>query len=52
VADFFAGSGTTGIAALDAHRQVLLVDNSPEAIDVIRARFKDRQDVSYEELAP
>lgn len=39
VLDFFAGSGTTGVAALELGRRALLVDNNKEAIDVMRARF-------------
>jgi site-specific DNA-methyltransferase (adenine-specific) len=39
VADFFAGSGTTGEAALTTHRRFLLVDDNPEAVDVMRRRF-------------
>jgi site-specific DNA-methyltransferase (adenine-specific) len=39
VLDFFAGSGTTGVAALELDRNFLLVDNNPEAIEVMRKRF-------------
>ena len=39
VLDFFAGSGTTGEAALSLGRNFLLVDNNPEAIQVMRKRF-------------
>lgn len=39
VLDFFAGSGTTGAAALQLGRKFLLADNNPEAIEVMRARF-------------
>jgi site-specific DNA-methyltransferase (adenine-specific) len=39
VADFFAGSGTTGAAALESGRHFLLVDNSREAIQVMARRF-------------
>ena len=39
VLDFFAGSGTTGAAALELGRKFLLVDNNPEAIDVMKRRF-------------
>src|SRR5260370_9197319 len=38
VADFFAGSGTTGIAACEARRPFLLVDSSPEAAAVMARR--------------
>jgi site-specific DNA-methyltransferase (adenine-specific) len=39
VLDFFAGSGTTGAAALELGRRALLVDNNKEAMDVMRTRF-------------
>lgn len=46
VLDFFAGSGTTGAAALELGRRFLLVDSNKEAIDVMKARFKG-QDVEF-----
>ncbi|MCW5879306.1 MAG: site-specific DNA-methyltransferase [Anaerolineales bacterium] len=46
VLDFFAGSGTTGAAALELGRRMLLVDANPEAIDVMKARF-DGQPVDF-----
>ncbi len=39
VVDFFAGSGTTGAVALELGRRFLLVDDNPEAIEVMRKRF-------------
>jgi site-specific DNA-methyltransferase (adenine-specific) len=48
VADFFAGSGTTGLAAHEAGRPFLLVDNNPEALGVMRRRFEGL-DVTYGE---
>ncbi|MBV9578780.1 MAG: site-specific DNA-methyltransferase [Chloroflexi bacterium] len=39
VADFFAGSGTSGVAALAAERRALLVDNNPEAFEIMRRRL-------------
>jgi site-specific DNA-methyltransferase (adenine-specific) len=41
VLDFFAGSGTTGLAALEAGRRTLLIDNNQEAFDVMKKRFSD-----------
>ena len=41
VADFFAGSGTTGDAAARNGRDFLLVDNNPEAIDVMVSRLEE-----------
>jgi len=46
VLDFFAGSGTTGAAALELGRHFLLVDNNPEAIEVMRKRFAG-EDVAF-----
>ena len=37
------GSGTTGAAAYESRRPFLLVDNSPEAVAVMRRRFAARQ---------
>jgi site-specific DNA-methyltransferase (adenine-specific) len=39
VLDFFAGSGTLGEAALRLERHVVLIDDNPEAIEVMRARL-------------
>ncbi|MGD8169143.1 DNA-methyltransferase [Herbiconiux sp. P16] len=39
VLDFFAGSGTTGAVAAALARNYVLVDQSPDAIDVIRRRL-------------
>jgi site-specific DNA-methyltransferase (adenine-specific) len=39
VVDFFAGSGTTGEAAAKNGRRFLLVDNNPEAIQVMAGRL-------------
>ena len=39
VADFFAGSGTTGAAALELGRRFLLVDSNPEAVAAMRRRL-------------
>ena len=46
VLDFFAGSGTTGAAALELGRRFLLVDESPDAIKVMRERFAG-EDVEF-----
>jgi len=48
VADFFAGSGTTGVAAYEAGRPFLLVDNSREAMSVMRRRFAGYSGVAFE----
>ena len=44
VLDFFAGSGTTGAAALEAGRRAILIDQNPEAIAVMRQRLADAID--------
>ncbi|CAD5990261.1 site-specific DNA-methyltransferase [Agreia sp. COWG] len=41
VLDFFAGSGTTGAVARALGRNFVLVDQNPEAIEVMRARLPD-----------
>jgi site-specific DNA-methyltransferase (adenine-specific) len=47
VADFFAGSGTTGAACLELGRRFLLVDSSPDAVQIMHARFADWPEVSF-----
>ena len=47
VLDFFAGSGTTGAVARDLGRRVVLVDDNPEAVEVIRRRL-GTEGVRYE----
>lgn len=42
VLDFFAGSGTTGAACLELGRQFTLIDNNPQAYEVMKARFGDQ----------
>lgn len=43
VLDFFAGSGTTGAVAHALDRRYLLVDESPDAVAVMRDRLPDAQ---------
>ena len=50
ILDFFAGSGTTGGAALDLGRNFILIDSNPEAIDVMRDRFADKN-VNFDVLS-
>jgi site-specific DNA-methyltransferase (adenine-specific) len=52
VADFFAGSGTTGVAAYQANRPFLLVDDHPEATQVMARRFAAMSGIEYEGFAP
>ncbi len=49
VLDFFAGSGTTGIAAAELGRRFLLVDRHAPALRVMRKRFAGL-DVEYRKL--
>jgi len=49
VADFFAGSGTAGAAALELGRRFLLVDSNPEAVEVMRRRLAGAPGVTVAE---
>lgn len=42
VLDFFAGSGTTGEAALNNGCNFILVDENPQSIKVMKKRFSDK----------
>jgi site-specific DNA-methyltransferase (adenine-specific) len=46
--DFFAGSGTLGAVAAALGRRYVLIDSSPEAISVCRARLAGRADGRHE----
>ena len=48
VLDFFAGSGTIGEAALLLGRKFILVDNNPEAMEVMSKRFVSYPNIQYE----
>ena len=43
ILDYFAGSGTTGIAALAERRKVILVDNNRQPLEVMCKRFDVNQ---------
>ena len=47
VLDFFAGSGTTGAACLELGRNFILIDNNPQALEVMKKRFADRTDIEW-----
>jgi len=49
VLDFFAGSGTTGQACLNLKRQFILIDNNPQALEVMHARFANVPDIIWVE---
>ena len=47
VLDFFAGSGTIGEVCLELGRQFILVDNNPQAIDVMKQRFEGEESIQW-----
>jgi site-specific DNA-methyltransferase (adenine-specific) len=47
VADFFAGSGTTGAASIEFGRRFLMVDSNPEAVQVMARRFTGTPGIEY-----
>ena len=47
VMDFFAGSGTTGVACLELGRHFILVDKNPESLDVMARRFDGVSDIDW-----
>ena len=49
VLDFFAGSGTTGVVANMLERRFILIDQNPEALEVIQQRLNG---VKYQLIKP
>ncbi len=49
VLDFFAGSGTLGSVCLQNDRNFILIDNNPEAIEVMRRRFNGFDNIVWHE---
>ena len=47
VLDFFAGSGTLGEAAHQLGRRFVLIDNNPEALEVMARRFASFDDTAF-----
>lgn len=47
VLDFFAGSGTTGEAAYQLGRKFILIDNNPEALEVMQRRLAKVPNVEF-----
>lgn len=45
--DFFAGSGSFGDAATRNGRDCILVDNNPQALEVMQERFKEHPDIVW-----
>ena len=52
VMDFFAGSGTTGMAACQLGRAFMLIDNNEEALKVMAKRFDGLPDVRFIDFDP
>lgn len=47
VLDFFAGSGTTGACCVELGRRFVLVDNNPQAMEVMARRFAAVVDIEW-----
>jgi site-specific DNA-methyltransferase (adenine-specific) len=47
VLDFFAGSGTIGAVCLEMGRRFILVDNNPQAIEVMKNRFQGEDSIDW-----
>ena len=47
VMDFFAGSGTIGEICLELGRRFILVDNNPQAINVMKKRFEGNSTIEW-----
>jgi site-specific DNA-methyltransferase (adenine-specific) len=47
VLDFFAGSGTTGESCLNLNRRFILIDNNPQAIEVMARRFAGTEEIEW-----
>jgi site-specific DNA-methyltransferase (adenine-specific) len=47
VIDFFAGSGTIGEVCLELGRRFILVDNNPQAINVMKKRFEGNPTIDW-----
>jgi site-specific DNA-methyltransferase (adenine-specific) len=47
VLDFFAGSGTTGAACVELDRQFILIDNNIQAMETMRSRFSNVNDLEW-----
>ena len=47
VLDFFAGSGTTGVAAAELGRRSIMVDNNPQAIEAMQRRLGTMDGVEF-----
>jgi len=52
VIDFFAGSGTTGVACLELGRNFTLIDNNREAMEVMAKRFDGAANIVWYNFDP
>jgi len=52
VLDFFAGSGTTGIACVELGRRFMLVDSSRQALEVMARRFSGAGGIHWVDFDP
>ena len=52
VLDFFAGSGTLGEACHNLGRRFILIDNNPQALEVMARRFADVPDIEWIDWDP
>jgi site-specific DNA-methyltransferase (adenine-specific) len=52
VMDFFAGSGTVGESCLKLGRRFFLIDNNPEALEVMAKRFAGIADIEWINYMP
>ena len=52
VLDFFAGSGTTGVACLELERKFILADNNQEAMEVMARRFDGVPNIEWINFDP
>jgi len=47
VLDFFAGSGTTGASCLELERNFILIENNPQALQVMAKRFINAKSIEW-----
>ena len=52
VFDFFAGSGTTGVAAFELGRRFILIDDNPIALEVMARRFVHTDNIEWINFDP
>lgn len=52
VLDFFAGSGTTGVACRELNRNFILVDNNLQALEVMKERFISDRTICWKGFDP